>query len=205
MVFLILVLIVSLAFNAYLFISGNEDKNIGIGNNQDTNKAYSKVIYDDYKLNVSSSWILEESENGLLIYDDTQNWAASLNFVDDANYEALTTNKDSLGELLNSFRYQFTSNYSKSVNDKEFHLFKGKYYEDYSVFVIVTAFDEDALIVVDLKFKGEVDDVLLNNILTMMTEVKENNYNELFKNNFDFVSIKDQIKSISKKIETSEE
>ena len=204
-IILIIILIVSLVLNAYLIVNGSNNINPSDDDSTKTNKTYSKVVYENYKLNVSSNWITENSNNGLLIYDDTQNWAASMILVDDANYAALSTNKESLGESLRDLRYQFTSNYSKSVNDKEFHLFKGKYYDDYSVFVIVTELDEDTLIVVDLKFKGEVDDILLNNILVMMTDVRKNNAEELFKNNFEFVDIKEQIKSVSEKLETTEE
>ena len=45
----------------------------------------------------------------------------------------------------------------------------------------------------------------MNNILTVMVDVKESNTEQLFKDNFDFVDITEQIKSVSKEIETTKE
>lgn len=201
-ILLTILLLCSIGLNIFLF--ANKGNNAGSGETPKTDCTYSKVAYNNYKVTMPSTWITENKNNSLLMYDDTQNWSASMKLVNDSDYEAFATNKEDLMQSLGSLRYQFTSNYSKSVNDKEFHLFKGKYY-DYSVFVIVTKLDEDSLVVVDLKFKGEVDDVLLNNILTAMSNVKENNTEELFKDNFEFVDITEQIKTVSKKIETTEE
>lgn len=198
-----ILLLCSIGLNVFLFV--NKGNNKVSGETPKTEGTYSKVSYNDYKITIPSTWITENENNGLVMYDDTQNWSANMNLVNDSSYEALSTNKETLSENLKSLKYQFTSNYSKSVNEKEFYLFKGKYYEDYSVFVIVTELDEDTLVVVDLKFKGEVDDVLLNNILTSMSNVKENNTTELFKDNFEFVDITEQIKSVSKEIENVEE
>ena len=202
-VLLAIILLCSIGLNIFLFI--NDGNNTGSGEAPKNEGSYSKVSYNEHKITIPSTWITENKNNSLLIYDDKQNWSASLKLINDSSYEALTTNKEKLVETLGSLKYQFTSNYSKSVNEKEFYLFKGKYYEDYSVFVIVTELDENTLVAVDLKFKGEVDDILLNNILTSMTSVKENNTQELFKDNFEFVDIAEQIKSVSKEIETMNE
>jgi len=202
-ILLTILLLCSIGLNIFLFAKDGNDTTSG--ETPKTEGTYSKVSYNEHKVTIPSTWITENKNNSLLIYDDKQNWSASLKLINDSSYEALTTNKEKLVETLGSLKYQFTSNYSKSVNEKEFYLFKGKYYEDYSVFVIVTELDEDTLVAVDLKFKGEVDDILLNNILTSMTSVKENNTQELFKDNFEFIDITEQIKSVSKEIETSNE
>lgn len=198
-VLLSMLLIGSLCLNIYLFIMDGNSKASGNNGNDETEQTYSKTAYNNYKVNMPSSWITENSDNGLLIYDESQNWSASMQVISEANYDAFVTNKESLVESLGHKRYQFTSNYSKQVEEKDFHLFKGKYY-DYSVYVIVTELDENML-VVDLKFKGEVDDVLLNNVLKAMTEVKEKNTANLFKDNFEFQDISSEIKSVSQKTE----
>lgn len=199
MILLSLVLIVSLCLNIYLFIMDGNSKASGNNGSDETAQTYSKTAFNNYKVNMPSSWITENTDTGLLIYDESQNWAASMQVINDVDYEAFVTNKESLVESLGNKRYQFTSNYSKQVEEKDFYLFKGKYY-DYSVYVIVTELD-DNMLVVDLKFKGEVDDVLLNNILKAMTEVKEKNTANLFKDNFEFQDISNEVKSISQKTE----
>lgn len=199
MILLSFVLIASLCLNIYLFIMDGNSKASGNNGSDETAQTYSKAAFNNYKVNMPSSWITENTDTGLLIYDESQNWAASMQVINDVDYEAFVTNKESLVESLGNKRYQFTSNYSKQVEEKDFYLFKGKYY-DYSVYVIVTELD-DNMLVVDLKFKGEVDDVLLNNILKAMTEVKEKNTANLFKDNFEFQDISNEVKSISQKTE----
>lgn len=198
-ILLSILLIGSLCLNIFLFIMDGNSKASGNNGNDETAQTYSKTAFNNYKVNMPSSWITENSDTGLLIYDESQNWSASMQVINEANYEAFVTNRESFAETLGNKRYQFTSNYSKQVEEKDFYLFKGKYY-DYSVYVIVTELDNNML-VADLKFKGEVDDVLLNNILKAMTEVKEKNTANLFKDNFEFQDISSEIKSISQKTE----
>lgn len=198
-VLLSILLIGSLCLNVYLFIMDGNSKASGNNDNNETAQTYSKTAYNNYKINMPSSWITENTNNGLLIYDDSQNWSANMQMISEGDYDTFVTNKESLVASLGNKKYQFTSNYSKQVEEKDFYLFKGKYY-DYSVYVIVTELD-DNMLVVDLKFKGEVDDVLLNNILKAMTEVKEKNTANLFKDNFEFQDISNEIKKISQKTE----
>lgn len=199
-ILLTIVLLCSLGLNAYLFIMDGNAK-AGNGNEATEGKqAYSKVSYSNYKITMPSTWVTENSNTSLLIYDDTQNWSASLQVIEDVDYNTFITNRENLVETLGNLKYQFTSNYSKEVGEKDFHLFKGKYYE-YSVFVIVTELDDSSVLAVDLKFKGEVDDVLLNNILKSMAEVKENDTAGLFKDNFEFKDISNEIKLVSQKTE----
>lgn len=164
-------------------------------------ETYSKVSYNDYKITMPSTWIAENGENSLLIYDETQNWSASMQVINNVDYDTFVENKESLVETLGNLKYQFTSNYFKDVEEKEFHLFKGKYYEDYSVYVIVTELSDTSMLVVDLKFKGEVDDVLLNKVLKAMNDIKVNNTANLFKDNFEFKDISGEIESVSKNVE----
>jgi len=198
-VLLSILLIGSLCLNIYLFVMDGNSKASGNNGNNENAQTYSKTAFNNYKVNMPSSWITENSDNGLLIYDESQNWSASMKVISEVDYETFVTNRESFVEALGNKRYQFTSNYSKQVEEKDFYLFKGKYY-DYSVYVIVTELDENML-VADLKFKGEVDDVLLNNILKAMAEVKEKNTANLFKDNFEFQDISSEIKSISQKTE----
>jgi len=199
-ILLSILLIGSICLNIFLFIMDGNSKASGNNGDNETSQTYSKTAFNNYKVNMPSSWITENSDNGLLIYDESQNWSASMQVISDTDYETFVTNRESFAETLGNKRYQFTSNYSKQVEEKNFYLFKGKYYEDYSVYVIVTELDNNML-VVDLKFKGEVDDVLLNNILKSMTEVKEKNTDNLFKDNFKFQDISSEIKNASKKTE----
>ena len=200
-VLLMIVLLCSLGLNIYLFIMGG---NVKSGNNNkdlQNNQVYSKVAYDNYIINMPSTWITENDDTSLLIYDEDQTWAASLHVIDGADYNSFLTNKETLVGKLGNLKYQFTSNYSKNEYNKDFHLFKGKYYDDYSVFVIITELSNSSVLALDLKFKGEVDDILLDSTLKFMAEVKENNTIELFKNNFEFKDISDEIKSVSQKTE----
>lgn len=196
MILLSLLLICSLVGNIYLFIINGNAKANGTTEPTEEKLTYSKVSYKNYKLTLPSSWITENGKSSLLIYDDTQNWTASIQVIDNANYEAFVTNKDELVTSLGNLKYQFTSNYSKEYEEHDYYLFKGKYY-DYSVYVIVTNINEEKVLVTDLKFKGEVDDILLNNILSVMGNVKENNTTDLFKDNFEFKDISNEIFTLS--------
>lgn len=193
---LVVLLLGSLAFNGYLYIMNSNAKAEGNDEPKIETVTYSKAIYSNYKITIPSTWIAEKNDKGLLIYDDTQDWSANIQAVDNSTYDTFVENKDKLVESLGTLKYQFTSNYSKEVDNKDYYLFKGKYY-NYSVYVIVTALDKDTLSVIDLKFKGEVDDILLNNILTAIATVKENDTSELFKDNFEFSNINDKVSTIS--------
>ena len=199
-ILLVILLLASMALNAYLFIMDGNAKANNKGNEPKTEQAYSKVAYGSYKVTMPSTWIAENGSNGLLVYDETQNWSFNMQMVNGANYETVVTNKENLGDLLDDLKYQFTSNYSKEVEEVKYHIFKGKYY-DYSVYVIVTELSDDSIIFVDLKFKGEVDDILLNEVLKSMSDVKTNNTTELFKDNFEFQNISNEIKLVGQKIE----
>lgn len=197
---LVILLLASLALNAYLFVMDGNAKANEKGNEPKNEQVYSKVSYGSYRVTIPSTWIIENGSNGLLVYDDTQNWSFNMQMVNDADYETFVTNKENLVDSLVNLKYQFTSNYSKEVEEKEYHIFKGKYY-DYSVYVIATELSEDSIVFVDLKFKGEVDDILLNSVLESMSNVKTNDTTELFKDNFEFQNISNEIKMASQKIE----
>lgn len=195
-ILLILILMCSIAGNIYLFIMNGNAKASEKTLPTENKTVYSKVAYNKYKLTIPSTWITTIENNNLLIYDDTQNWATSARVINNANYEVFVNNKDKLVDSLGTLKYQFTSNYSKKIENREYYLFKGKYY-NYSVYVIVTEIDDKSLLAVDLKFKGEVDDILLNNIMTSMATIKDKGTDELFKDNFEFNDISSQISTIS--------
>lgn len=199
-VLLLILLVASMALNGYLFIMDGNAKANNKSDDPKTEQVYSKVAYGTYKVSMPSTWIAENGSNGLLVYDETQNWAFNMQMLNGINYETLITNKDDLSDSLDNFKYQFTSNYSKEVEETNYYIFKGKYY-DYSVYVIVTELSSDSIVVVDLKFKGEVDDILLNEVLKSMSDVKTNNTTELFKDNFEFQNISNEIKLAGQKIE----
>ena len=196
MIFLVLLLLCSLAFNGYLFIMNSNAKAEENDEPKVETATYSKAVYNNYKMTIPSTWITQKNDKGIIVYDDTQDWSASIQTVDNAIYDTFVTNKDKLVDSLGSLKYQFTSNYSKEVSGKDYYLFKGKYY-NYSVYVIATEIDKDTLSIVDLKFKGEVDDILLNSILTAMGTIKSNDTSELFKDNFEFNNINDKVLTIS--------
>ncbi len=196
-IILTLVLFCSILMNICLFIVKGNSKAKKDNTPVEEKVVYSKVSYDNYKITIPSTWIIEQKTNNLLIYDETENWSASMQIVKNANYDDFVPNKDKLVESLGNLKYQFTSNYSKKVDKKEYYLFKGKYY-DYSVYVIVTELDDNQIITADLKFKGEVDDILLNDILVSMGSLKEKATDSLFKDNFEFNDISNQVGDISK-------
>lgn len=196
-IILTLILLCSISINICLFIMKGNFKAKKDNTPVEEKIIYSNVSYDNYKITIPSTWIVEQKTSNLLIYDETENWAASMQIVKNANYNDFVPNKDKLVESLGNLKYQFTSNYSKKVEKKEYYLFKGKYY-DYSVYVIVTELDDNQILTADLKFKGEVDDILLNNILVSMGSLKEKATDSLFKDNFEFNDISKQVGDISK-------
>lgn len=195
-VLLTLLLICSLAGNIVLFIINGNAK-AAEKEPEEEKIVYSKISYNDYKVTVPSTWINEGSDK-LILYDESQNWSARMQVVENADYDAFVENKDQLIEKLSPLKYQFTSNYFKKIDNREYYLFKGKYY-NYSVYVILTSVGKEKMLVTDLKFKGEVDDILLNSILSVMGEIKENNTQELFKDNFEFQDLSEQVISVSQK------
>lgn len=195
-VFLTLLLICSLAGNIVLFIINGNAK-AAEKSPEEEKVVYSKVSYSNYKITIPSTWINEGSDK-LILYDESQNWSARMQVVADADYDTFVENKDRLIEELSPLKYQFTSNYFKKIDNQEYYLFKGKYY-NYSVYVILTSIGKEKMLVTDLKFKGEVDDVLLNSILSVMGEIKENNTQELFKDNFEFQDLSEKVMVVSQK------
>jgi hypothetical protein len=72
-------------------------------------------------------------------------------------------------------------------------VFKGKY-QNYTVYVITTKLENNTTVVADLKFKGEVEEDVLEKVLTTMSTVSVKNLTEFYDENFDFGTITGLVK-----------
>ena len=79
----------------------------------------------------------------------------------------------------------------------DFYIYKGKY-NSYTVYVLVGKINDENAIVTDLKFKGEVDKDILNNIINIVSNISSNDLNNLYENDFEFNRIGDSVKEIIK-------
>lgn len=194
MVILLVLLIASLIINYFLFTG--KDKMVEPKNTVNSeNTTLSSLIYREYETKIPSNWTINSSNSDyLLLLDETKQWEASLTLTNDLDYSKLSENTNRVTDALGLENYLFTSDYNKTTNNKEFYIFKGKYYE-YAVYVIVTPIDDDTTVIVDLKFTGEVNEDVLNNLLDSLSDLKKTNLSPI-KENFDFKNIVSQFRNI---------
>ena len=187
-IILVFLLVLSLVANVYLVVikkqaPAKEEKPV------ETSKVLSSAVYSNYRIDIPSNWNVDSSNNDyLLLFDETNKWAASINFLSNVNYKM---DKDSAAKLTSSFggaKYLFTSDYEKTVNGKEFHIFKGKYYS-YNVYVIFNKVSDTLLTVADLKFVEEPKEDIIDGLLTSLSTVKLNDMTSILKDNFEFKNV----------------
>lgn len=187
-ILLVFFLVLSLVANVYLVVIKKqapvrEEKPV------EASKVLSSAVYSRYRIDIPSNWNVDSSNSDyLLLFDETNKWAASINFLSNVNYKM---DKDSAAKLTSSFggaKYLFTSDYEKTVNGKEFHIFKGKYYS-YSVYVIFNKVSDTLLTVADLKFVEEPKEDIIDGLLTSLTTVKLNDMTSILKDNFEFKNV----------------
>lgn len=186
-VIVLILLLASVIVNCFLFL-GQDKTSIKVNPKNETQVNNYSLIYNNYNMSFPSNWSVDTSKDTyLLLNDETLTWEASINLVSGIDYSLLKDNTQNITDLLGSENYLFTSDYNKTVDNKEFYIFKGKYFE-YAVYVIVNQIDDNIVSITDLKFIGEVKEEILDNILTSLSDVHEND-KLLLKENFDFKDI----------------
>ncbi len=194
---LIVLLLVSIIVNCFLLMGDGKD-NEEIDDTPVVSTTNQSVYFNGYKAEVPSNWITVTNKdvNYITLMDSTEDWAMTLNVAPNINSGEIS-NKTSVDNITKAFgtnKYLFTSDYSKTVDGKDFYIFKGKYY-DYSVYVITLSLNNTSTIVADLKFKGEVDDAVLSNVLSSLTTVSTKDLTAFYKSDFNFGDITSLITS----------
>lgn len=188
---LIVLLLISVIANCFLLM-GNGKENEEVDDTPVVSATNQTIYFNGYKVEVPSNWITTTNKdvNYITLMDSTENWALTLNVAPNTNAIAIS-DKASIENITKAFgasKYLFTSDYSKTVDGKDFYIFKGKYY-DYSVYIITSSLDSTNAIIADLKFKGEVDDDVLNNVLSSLKTVSVKDLTTFYKNDFSFGDI----------------
>ena len=192
-------LVISLVFNLFLFLNRNVTKKV---NDTSISDVKTLSFFNNYELSIPDNWYTktELEKNLLVIFDSTNEWAASVQILNNVDYELANEKADEIQELYSKNRYVFTSNYNKKINDTEYFLYKGKY-ENYSVYLILQKYDDRTVILTDLKFKGEVRKDVLDTILESLANIKINNLNKLYEDDFKFEPVGNIISDVAKKEE----
>ena len=189
----LILLIISIALNVLLFINKKEDANSGADSTLEGTKTKT-VYYNGYSMNVDYNWIYTEGSE-LVFNDKTENWGASLKVVD-ADFDAFTANKDSFNEILNKNTLEMTSKNEKTVNNKTLYIFSGKY-NNFITDVIISDLGDGNILKVQVLYKGEKDDLVLNKIYNLMTSVNTYSTTLLNDSNFKFLDLSNAITSNS--------
>ena len=192
-------LVISLVFNLFLFLNRNVTKKV---NDTSISDVKTLSFFNNYELSIPDNWYTktELEKNLLVIFDSTNEWAASVQVLNNVDYKLANEKADEIQELYSKNRYVFTSNYNKKINETEYFLYKGKY-ENYSVYLILQKYDDKTVILTDLKFKGEIRKDVLDTILESLSNIKTNNLNKLYEDDFKFEPVGSIISDVAKKEE----
>lgn len=192
-VLLLVLLIASLIINYFLFTG--KDKIVKPNNTDNTiNKALSTIVFNGYETKIPNNWTVNNNNDYTLLLDEKLQWSASVMLTNEIDYANVSKKTTQITDALGLENYLFTSDYNKTTNNKEFYIFKGKYYE-YAVYVIVSPVDDDTCVIVDLKFTGEVNEDILNSLLDSISNMKKANVAPI-KENFEFKNLIPQFKNI---------
>jgi hypothetical protein len=189
---LICVLAASLTLNGYLYINRyklatKEAKKIS----ENTRTVY----YDNYELNIPDNWNTKgiATNNNMLIFDDTNEWGATIEILKNSVFEHTEQYKDDINNSFMQKGYTFTSSYNKETEEMDFYIYKGKY-NAYSVYLIVGKINDENAIVTDLKFKGEVNKEILDNVLDVVSNIDSNTLQDFYESDFDFNQVGNLVK-----------
>lgn len=134
---------------------------------------FKKVICDKYVYTVPTAWQYEPNSNNLLLfYNNIKTWGLSVELVSNVNYDNFLQNVESYVNNLKDQGFQYSSTYSKKVNNKRIYLIKGLY-EGYAAYIIISEKDEENLVVSKLMFISVVDDSVLDETLNVLTDINE--------------------------------
>ena len=193
-VLLLVLLIASLIINYFLFTG--KDKIVKPNNTDNiTTKTLSTIVFNGYETKIPSNWTVNNNNpEYTLLLDEKLQWSASVMLTEEIDYAKVSEKTTQITDALGLQNYLFTSDYNKTSNNKEFYIFKGKYYE-YAVYVIVSPVDDDTCAIVDLKFTGEVNEDVLNSLLDSISNMSKANLAPI-KENFEFKNLIPQFKNI---------
>lgn len=178
-----MLLILSVILNCFLLMGRATNPEVS---NREVSEVSLTTVYNNYEIKLPNNWNINNTNNDfLLVYDGTENWAASIDFIDNDNFSLVKDKISAITDAFGNNKYLFTSDYEKTINDKEFYIFKGKYYS-YSVYIIINEVNENTIAVTDLKFVGEVEEDVLNGLLNSLTTVSVKDMSNFMKDNFEF-------------------
>ena len=189
-IIVLVLLLASISLNVYLFL--NKETKVEKEVVTTDISGFRVVSLNERKISIPSDWAANytSQNNYFSLNDSTKNWNATVSVASGVNFKDINTEK-SISDITASFgssKYLFTSDYTKTVDGKDFYIFKGKYY-DYSVYIITTSLDNTNTIVADLKFKGEVSETVIGNLLTALSTMKAESMSDFYSANFDFNDI----------------
>ncbi|MDD2391430.1 MAG: zinc ribbon domain-containing protein [Bacilli bacterium] len=165
---LAILFLASLVLNILLIINKDKEE-VNLIVNEETMKT---VYIDNYKYDIPYDWSYEKKDN-LIFSDKTSNWGFSVQ-IEEMEYSNIKTNKDDFYKVIKDADIEITSDYEKSVNNKDNLLFKGKQGK-YNTYVIVTNVGSNKIALTKILFKSEVDDILLNKALDVVTTLEISN------------------------------
>jgi hypothetical protein len=188
---LAVLLIISVVGNCFLLM-GTTKNNKEVTNTPVVSSTNQTAYFSGYKIEIPSNWITVTNKdlNYITLMDSTENWATTLSIATNVTAGKISDpkNVENITKAFGANKYLFTSDYSKTVDGKDFYIFKGKYY-DYSVYLITTNLDATSTVVADLKFKGEVDDNVVNGVLNSLKTLSVKDLTNFYKNDFNFGDI----------------
>lgn len=193
---LVVLLLASIVLNCFLLMGNSEDNTPVEPQEKPVVSETTQTLYfNNYKLEIPSNWIAVSTQNVpyLTIMDRSEEWAVTIDVSNETDSALVEKSAEQIKEAFKNNKYLFTDSYPKNANNREYYVFKGKY-QNYTVYVITTKLENNTTVVADLKFKGEVEEDVLEKVLTTMSTVSAKSLTEFYDENFDFSTITGLVK-----------
>lgn len=193
---LVVLLLASIVLNCFLLMGNSEDNTqVEPPEKPVVSETTQTLYFNNYKLEIPSNWIAVSTQNVpyLTIMDRSEEWAVTIDVSNETDSALVEKSAEQIKEAFKNNKYLFTDSYPKNANNREYYVFKGKY-QNYTVYVITTKLENNTTVVADLKFKGEVEEDVLEKVLTTMSTVSTKSLTEFYDENFDFSTITGLVK-----------
>ena len=193
---LVVLLLASIVLNCFLLMGNSEDNTQVEPQEKPVVSETTQTLYfNNYKLEIPSNWIAVSTQNVpyLTIMDRSEEWAVTIDVSNETDSALVEKSAEQIKEAFKNNKYLFTDSYPKNANNREYYVFKGKY-QNYTVYVITTKLENNTTVVADLKFKGEVEEDVLEKVLNTMSTVSAKSLTEFYDENFDFSTITGLVK-----------
>lgn len=193
---LVVLLLASIVLNCFLLMGDSEDNTpVEPQEKPAVSETTQTLYFNNYKLETPSNWIAVSTQNVpyLTIMDRSEEWAVTIDVSNETDSALVEKSAEQIKEAFKNNKYLFTDSYPKNANNREYYVFKGKY-QNYTVYVITTKLENNTTVVADLKFKGEVEEDVLEKVLTTMSTVSTKSLTEFYDENFDFGTITGLVK-----------